>query len=75
MKAILALERYPLLMRLHLQANFPARRFDLWDVARLKGEVFRGRWVWESMLITSYMSALPALEVSAGKQSYVHPLL
>lgn len=62
-KSILALERYPTLLRLHLQTNFPARRFDLWDNRRFRGAEFQQSWVLSNMLVASWMSATPALEV------------
>lgn len=67
-KAILAMERYPLLLRLHLQANFPARRFDLWESRRFQAAEFRKSWILSNMLVTSWMSAGPALDVSVALQ-------
>jgi hypothetical protein len=63
-KALIAMERYPLLLRMHLQANFPGQRFDLWDVRRFRAEEFQRSWVLSNMLAASWLSATPALEVS-----------
>jgi hypothetical protein len=65
-KACIAVERYPLLLRLHMHANFPGQRFDLWDVARMRTAFRRERWPrWQlrSMLLASWMTATPALDV------------
>lgn len=66
-KAILSVDRYPLLLRLHLHANFPAERFDQWTIDRMRS-VFRKeafpRWKYNSMLVASWMTATPALDVS-----------
>jgi hypothetical protein len=66
-KSLLALDRHPLLLRLHLNANFPDQRFDTYTVERLQAE-FRGRglaaWPRHSMLLASWMTATPALDVS-----------
>jgi hypothetical protein len=66
-KACIALDRYPLLLRLHLHANFPSQRFDTWDLGRLRTAFRREslpRWQLRSMLIASWMTATPALDVS-----------
>ena len=66
-KACIAVERYPLLLRLHMHANFPGERFDLWDVARMRSAFRRERlpqWRLSSMLLASWMTATPALDVS-----------
>jgi hypothetical protein len=68
-KSILALERYPLLLRLHLHANFPSERFDAWSVARMNSAFRREtfpHWRLTSMLVASWMTATPALDVSSS---------
>lgn len=58
-QAIIVLDRYPHLMRLHLDANFPVywrRKSDVRDI------VGKG-WVENSMLVTAWQSAGTALEV------------
>lgn len=61
--ALLDLHRYPLVLRLHLQRNFPAQRFDRWNVERLRSDEFRRSWVLSNMLVASWLSAHQALEV------------
>lgn len=71
-KSILALDRYPLLLRLHLHANFPSERFDSWSVARMKSAFRREtfpHWRLSSMLVASWMTATPALDVSIDARS------
>jgi hypothetical protein len=69
-KSLLALDRYPLLLRLHLNANFPNERFDTYTVERLR-MAFQGRgfgaWTRHGMLLASWMTATPALDVSYFK--------
>ena len=65
-KAVLAVEQYPLLLRLHLHANFPHERFDKWDIARMKEAFVRergGDWRLRSMLVVGWTTATPALDV------------
>ncbi|OAL50607.1 hypothetical protein IQ07DRAFT_643849 [Pyrenochaeta sp. DS3sAY3a] len=61
-RALLCVDRYPRLLRLHLQSNFPRQRFDLWDEPQFTSARFRRDWVLSSMLVASWMSAAPALE-------------
>ena len=58
------LERYPRLLQLHLDVNFPNRDFLSWKLQPLRAVSFSGSWVLQSMLVTSWLSALPAIEVS-----------
>lgn len=67
-KAVLALHRCPLLLRLHMHANFPQERFDTWTVALMRSTFQKDNmphWKLSSMLVTSWMTATPALDVSA----------
>ncbi len=62
-QALLALQNYPHLLQLHLDANYPTHR---WDKARVTA-FLDGRgcgWVEKSMLVTAWQSAGPALDVS-----------
>lgn len=68
-RALLCLDRYPRLLRLHLQSNFPRQRFDLWEEPQFTSARFRQDWVLSSMLVASWMSAAPAIEVS-GVRAY-----
>lgn len=60
----LMLERYPRLLQLHLDANFPNRKFLSWRLSQLRSSSFSSSWILQSMLVTSWLSALPAIEVS-----------
>lgn len=57
------LERYPRLLQLHLDANFPRRDFLSWRIDQLRGSTFSRSWLLQSMLICSWLTALPAIEV------------
>ena len=63
-KSLRALDRYPRLIQLHLDANFSHRGFDNWSLSQLRSEHFRKSYVLESMLICSWLTASPILEVS-----------
>lgn len=72
-KACIAVQRYPLLLRLHMHANFPAERFDLWDVASIRSAFRREslrQWRLDSMLLASWMTATPALDVSLAYEAW-----
>jgi hypothetical protein len=58
-----ALDRFPKLLQLHLDANFPHRGFDRWGRAQLSSDVFKKDWVMQSMLMASWMTANRAIEV------------
>ncbi|KAM4067189.1 sugar transporter [Hirsutella rhossiliensis] len=62
-EALLQLDRYPSLLRLHVLANFPwlpeyARR----DASWFTRERFHSNWVHKSVLVASWLSAQPALD-------------
>ena len=62
-RALVALENYPRLLLLHLDANYPTHR---WNMGRVT-DLLDGRnsgWVQKSMLVTAWQSAAPALDVS-----------
>lgn len=61
-KSLVYLDRYPRLLQVHLDANFPHRGFDRWGRERLVRGSFDG-WVLRSMLVVGWLSALPAIEV------------
>jgi len=65
-KSLNALDRYPRLLQLHLDANFPHRGFNTWKSERLRSQFFAQSWVLRSMLVASWLTATPALEVSAS---------
>ena len=62
---MLALERYPHLLLLHLDANYPTYRWDIGRVMALADGRESG-WVRKSMLVTAWQSAGPALDVSTS---------
>ena len=63
-QALLALEKYPRLLLLHLDANYPTQRWDMHRAtALLDGR--DGGWVRKSMLVVAWQTAGPALEVSS----------
>ncbi|EXJ68469.1 uncharacterized protein A1O5_08262 [Cladophialophora psammophila CBS 110553] len=57
-----ALDRFPQLLQLHLDSNFPHRGFDTWHAGRFRSGVFRKSWVLQSMLIASWLTANRAIE-------------
>lgn len=62
-QAFLALEKHPRLLLLHLDLNYPVYR---WNQKRI-GTILEGRergWVEEGMLISSWQTAGPALDVN-----------
>lgn len=61
-KSLLYLDRYPRLLQLYLDANFPSEGFNTWPIQRLRSSNFNS-WTLRSMLIVSWLSATPALEV------------
>jgi hypothetical protein len=64
-KSLSALDRYPRLLQLHLDANFPHRGFHAWKAERFRSQVFGQTWVLRSMLVASWLTAAGALDVSA----------
>lgn len=63
------LDRYPRLLQLHLDANFPTRGFLQYRRDQLRAAVFSREWKLQSMLICSWLTAQPALEVRYGFNS------
>lgn len=62
-QALLALENYPHLLLLHLDANHPTHKWYMDRVTVLLDEINSG-WVQKSIFITTWQSAGPALDVS-----------
>ncbi|KXL48895.1 hypothetical protein M433DRAFT_141895 [Acidomyces richmondensis BFW] len=56
------LDRFPKLLQLHLDVNFPASGFLDWRREQLRAAVFSRSWVLQSMLICSWLTALPAID-------------
>lgn len=64
-QALLALDAYPALLRLHLNANYPKREFKKWRLDELRSERFRKSEILKSMLVVAWLTAQPALDVSS----------
>ena len=62
-QALLALENYPHLLLLHLDANYPTEKWNMGQVTALLNGSNSG-WAQKSMLVTAWQSAGPALDVS-----------
>ena len=62
-QALLSLEKYPHLLLLHLDANYPAQRWNMSRATALLDERNSG-WIQRSMLVTAWQSAGAALDVS-----------
>ena len=62
-QALLSLEKYPHLLLLHLDANYPAQRWNMSRVTALLDER-DSEWIQKSMLVTAWQSAGAALDVS-----------
>ena len=62
-QALLCLDAYPRLMQLHLDANYPSKRFRQWPAERMKLRTFQNSWILKSMLVVAWLTAQPALDV------------
>ena len=62
-QALLSLDAYPALLRLHLDSNYPSRGFRKSGLNMFRSEVFRDSWILKSMLIVSWLTAQPAIDV------------
>ena len=61
---MVAVERYPQLMLLHLDGNYPTQRWNMSRMRALSSGENRG-WIGRSMLVTAWQSAGTALDVRA----------
>ncbi|KAK4941034.1 hypothetical protein LTR10_018955 [Elasticomyces elasticus] len=61
-KSLRSLDRYPRLLQLHLDANFPHRGFDTWPSTRFRSAYFGSTWVLRSMLVASWLTASNAID-------------
>jgi len=61
-KSLRSLDRYPRLLQLHLDANFPHRGFETWPGDRFRSGVFRSSWVLQSMLVASWLTAAKSID-------------
>jgi len=62
--ALLSIDLHPRLLQLHLDQNFPSRGFRLWRLDDFRSVVFTRSWTLKSMLLVSWLTAQPALDVS-----------
>ena len=61
-QALLAMDAYPALLRLHLDANYPTRRFRTWGLNAFRSERFKKSLILQQMLVVAWLTAQPALE-------------
>jgi hypothetical protein len=61
--ALLHLERFPALLRLHMDANFPSERFRLRTLDFFQRDEFKTSWRMQSMLVVAYLTAQGAIDV------------
>lgn len=73
-KSLRSLDRYPRLLQLHLDANFPHRGFETWPGSQFRSGVFGGNWVLQSMLVASWLTATTSLDVSVQTRSSCPPM-
>ena len=62
-RALLHLDTYPEMLRLHLDLNYPREGFRRMGVEAFRSERFQRSWKLESMLVASWLTAQPALDV------------
>jgi len=67
-KALLSLDAYPELLRLHLDINYPEERFRKMNIKAFRSERFRRDWRWKSMLVSSWLTAQPAIDNIAANE-------
>lgn len=66
-EALIRLDAYPALLRLHLMSNFPSK-FRNWPASSFRAERFKDSAILKSMLVAAWLSARPALEDIEGKK-------
>lgn len=62
-KALINLERFPRLLQLHLDTNFPSVGFQGMRLAEFRAAHFSKSWTLRSMLLVSWLTAQPAIDV------------
>lgn len=72
-KALLNLELYPKLIQLHLDANFPSMGFRRMNSIEFRAVEFTNSWTLRSMLLVSWLTAQPALDVSGDPEPAPFP--
>ena len=66
-EALIRLDAYPALIRLHLMANFPTK-FRTWSLRDFRAAKFRDSAILKSMLVAAWLAAKPALDEIEGKK-------
>ncbi|KAE9970117.1 hypothetical protein Vi05172_g3286 [Venturia inaequalis] len=66
-EALIRLDAYPALLRLHLMSNFPSK-FSGWPANSFRAERFKDSAILKSMLVAAWLTARPALEDIEGKK-------
>jgi hypothetical protein len=66
-EAIICLDAYPALLRLHLMSNFPSK-FRGWPAVDFRAAAFKDGAILQSMLVAAWLTARPALEDIEGKK-------
>lgn len=67
-EALIALDKYPHLLRLHLDANYPRNRFRTWRAEDFRSGVFKRKWPLQSMLLAAWLTAQPSLDEIHAKE-------
>ena len=63
-QALMQLERFPALLRLHMDFNFPSERFRSRPLDYFRREDFKRSWRMQSMLVVAWLTAQGAIDVS-----------
>lgn len=63
-QALLQLDRFPALLRLHMDANYPSERFRYKPLEYFQRNEFKSSWRMQSMLVTGWLTAQGAIDVS-----------
>ena len=63
-QALMQLERFPALLRLHMDFNFPSQRFRLKPLDYFQHDEFKRSWRMQSMLVVAWLTAQGAIDVS-----------
>jgi hypothetical protein len=61
-QALIAMDAYPVLLRLHLDANYPQKRFRTRGLGAFRSDRFKRSLVLRQMLVVAWLAAQPALE-------------
>jgi hypothetical protein len=66
-EALIRLDAYPALLRLHLMSNFPSK-FRSWPAGDFRASAFKDSAILQSMLVAAWLTARPALQDIEGKK-------